>query len=478
MPGIAFQLAVVTCLLFASQCWAEDTDLVMMAERLQTRLDALEGIVQEELPDPGRMARHHRDNIMNRDPEARLVRSNTPKFTARPNALAGVTLGARAAAAAAGSAHQRQGQCGTSWQKPYVELHRMILAGERPRRYVISIASSGMSDRVNGAVAAFFYALLTGRALLIGFDPSFERDDPLLPMAYLPASFNWTLPRHMANWEAPGVQLVSVDYGFCSKPGDDIDFYRHIRWENVSKLVQPTDQEVVVFRHNCGWILRIFKNPYHREHLHALGLNEANAFKCIFSFLFQLPKRALQIAQPFLDTFARPDTVSIAIQIRLGDFTLYYGNQRGDNLALLKSLAYPFLSCAEELEKDLKIPTNRVVWFLISDSVQLRTWVNSTYPGKIMTIIPKTIMHTGDMDLATAEQWSFAKADFHIISKLSAFGRLGAALGSKPYDSVFTIHQDMPNNDPVGESFFPAVRKCRLENADPRNVWTSHWSQV
>lgn len=360
-----------------------------------------------------------------------------------------------------------------SWQAPYAQLHRRILSGGAPRRYVISIAWSGMSDRVNGAIAAFLFGLLTDRALLIGFNGG----DHFFPMGYLPASINWTLPYDMGNWTAPGVQFVDLYYGTCKREAPH-NFYQRLGRENVSEIIQPLDQEVVIFHHNCGWLRRVFQNPHHRDQLHALGLTEVNAFKSIFEFLFKLPEKAVEIAQPFLDIFARPNVVSIAMQIRLGDRQLLSGqNVEGECLSFLRTLAAPFLDCVGQLQADLKTPKNQVRWFFISDSLELRTWINATYNDS-MTIIPERLGHTSDMNLATAEQWIFGKADFHIISELSTFGRIGAALAAKPYDNVFTVHQRQPYNDMWNERYFPSFRNCRIDDADARKVWTADWSQI
>lgn len=54
--------------------------------------------------------------------------------------------------------------CGT-WQAEYMALHRRILAGELPPRYLVAHSpDKGFSDRLTGAITGFYHALLSGRA--------------------------------------------------------------------------------------------------------------------------------------------------------------------------------------------------------------------------------------------------------------------------------------------------------------------------
>jgi hypothetical protein len=54
-------------------------------------------------------------------------------------------------------------ECGR-WQKDYTELHRQILAGEKPPRYAMVYCTRGMADCLKGAITIFYFALYTGRA--------------------------------------------------------------------------------------------------------------------------------------------------------------------------------------------------------------------------------------------------------------------------------------------------------------------------
>eukprot|EP00204_Picochlorum_oklahomense_P002800 CAMPEP_0118804294 /NCGR_PEP_ID=MMETSP1161-20130426/22094_1 /TAXON_ID=249345 /ORGANISM="Picochlorum oklahomensis, Strain CCMP2329" /LENGTH=157 /DNA_ID=CAMNT_0006733015 /DNA_START=139 /DNA_END=608 /DNA_ORIENTATION=- len=79
--------------------------------------------------------------------------------------------------------------CGHEWQKEYANLHREILDGRLPARYVISVAvEAGIADRLSGLMSEFYYALLSGRAIkMITYG-----DLPDFSLAYDQPYINWS----------------------------------------------------------------------------------------------------------------------------------------------------------------------------------------------------------------------------------------------------------------------------------------------
>jgi Xyloglucan fucosyltransferase len=81
--------------------------------------------------------------------------------------------------------------CG-NWQEDYMRLHQQMLAGERPPRYLVSIAvEAGLADRVIGIISEFYFALLTGRAFQIS---SAHQKLPTFEAAFDAPHVNWTRP--------------------------------------------------------------------------------------------------------------------------------------------------------------------------------------------------------------------------------------------------------------------------------------------
>ena len=63
-----------------------------------------------------------------------------------------------------------------NWAEDYRELHREILAGHAPQRYVIAHGDRGLVDSLKGAITIFWYAVLSKRAFLMEI-PKGNRSD-------------------------------------------------------------------------------------------------------------------------------------------------------------------------------------------------------------------------------------------------------------------------------------------------------------
>jgi hypothetical protein len=119
-------------------------------------------------------------------------------------------------------------------QENYTRLHHNIVSGKKPSRYVIVTAVNyGFADRCTGFISAFYYALLTNRAIIsIPYAPHPHLEDYLDSPRFL---LNWSDP-HTINYDilktiqpefvSPPLQ-VSVVSGFVSA---SLDF------ENASTL--------------------------------------------------------------------------------------------------------------------------------------------------------------------------------------------------------------------------------------------------
>lgn len=82
-------------------------------------------------------------------------------------------------------------ECGY-WQEEYMKLHREILSGRRPPRYLIAVLpESGLADQLFGIISLFFWALLTGRAFQI--TAGYQQISPL-ETAFDAPFINWTRP--------------------------------------------------------------------------------------------------------------------------------------------------------------------------------------------------------------------------------------------------------------------------------------------
>ena len=171
--------------------------------------------------------------------------------------------------------------CG-HWQENYMELHRKILAGDLPPRYLVSIpVQDGLADRVTGIISEFYFALLTGRAFQItnarqkmpSFQSAFDApyinwtrhlDDPEILVEHLRYTYKgqrgYIGPRHypdtgevdlqkygsiyIVNFEEPGTRFFARD---------DLG---KVRDDNITTLFMAS---------NRGRVVGLFDNPFHRQ---------------------------------------------------------------------------------------------------------------------------------------------------------------------------------------------------------------------
>jgi hypothetical protein len=78
--------------------------------------------------------------------------------------------------------------CGNNWQSEYARLHRNILAGRQPPRYLIALGTGGLADSLAGAITLFWVALLTNRAFLMDMGDGIKYE-----FAYDQPTINWSL---------------------------------------------------------------------------------------------------------------------------------------------------------------------------------------------------------------------------------------------------------------------------------------------
>lgn len=139
--------------------------------------------------------------------------------------------------------------------------------------------------------------------------------------------------------------------------------------------------------------------------------------------------------------------LKIGIQIRVGDRTLAKG--RRDFTGLVQYDA--FFDCAAQLEANRRAsPKQRVLYYMISDSVRLRKLASAALGPKLVTSLDVPVQHsrkeyrlTEDgmrrgFASAAAEMWLFSLTDYQIITLHSGFGRLGAYMSGR-FHQVYDI---------------------------------------
>lgn len=97
-------------------------------------------------------------------------------------------------------------QCGP-WVQKYQALHKAILEGRAPQRYVVFRSqpefANGLADRLASSVSIFFYALLTDRAFLYDWNPPLMKNTEEFQREQLKVNPNYVYhppPAHL--WSA------------------------------------------------------------------------------------------------------------------------------------------------------------------------------------------------------------------------------------------------------------------------------------
>jgi hypothetical protein len=154
--------------------------------------------------------------------------------------------------------------------------------------------------------------------------------------------------------------------------------------------------------------------------------------------------------------------LKIGIQIRVGDRTLVKGRRDFTPLAQYDA----FFDCAAQLEASRRAsPRQRVLYYLISDSVRLRKLAVAALGPKLVTSLDVPVQHSRkEYDLseeglrrgfesAAAEMWLFSLTNYQIITLHSGFGRLGAYMSGR-------FHQVYDIDVVQGQQTPPPLRSC------------------
>ena len=218
-------------------------------------------------------------------------------------------------------------------------------------------------------------------------------------------------------------------YGLNSKATDLLlhgDIKKNpIGHENVTSVVVAS---------NRGRVWTLFDNPFAKQALMDLGLRPDTAIACAFPYLFKPRKEVKEMYEEKWNIMADQSVLKIGIQVRLGDH-LFTGN---DSSPSWERVA-PYFACASEIEKTRALPGQRVIYYMMSDSLALRRLAKARLGDKLLTDIETTTAHVAcnrgtcvpeqqglALRYAVGDLITFSMADFHIYSKKSGFGRIGA----------------------------------------------------
>jgi hypothetical protein len=379
--------------------------------------------------------------------------------------------------------------CGT-WQETYIERHRAILNGNLPPRYLVSVSvEAGLADRLTGTLTEFFFALFTDRAFQIityGTLPRFEA-------AFLSPHINWSRPVDndtlISNlkYTYRGARGYVGDRSYGSNVDtrlywpvyliNDEEANAFFLSSNISKYPIDHDNVSTIFvASNRGRIVRLFDNPYHRSQLLRMGLRPETAVKCAFNFLFSPTDGVRTAMSKEFSILQSIDVLKISINIRVGDSVFDPNNDANTALSTFES----YFSCASTIESFARLPNQRVIWYVTSDSLHLRQLVKQRYGEKILTQEKLQYVHgdCGDsnskrhgnctkqsqdfsIQMSVGQIYAMSMCDYHVVSVVSGFGRF-ATLLSHFWHNVYQVHTQ---NRSCTQTDYDSIEKVSTDGA-------------
>lgn len=361
-------------------------------------------------------------------------------------------------------------RCSTKWMQQHAQTHADIRSGQLPARYFVSVAvEAGLADRLAGLMTHFWHAVLTNRALTTaayGTVPAFSamcdapyvdwtsRPEGVPDEAIEPLKFTYLGKRGYpgkdrylpANLDPETYQMLYLVNG----PSKNLTVYQH---SNISTLMNP-DPAYLLASSNRGRTWAMANNPYHKQQFWEYGVPPEDAFMCGFFFLCSPVAAIQQYYAKYWEALREPGVLKIGIQIRLGDGVFRGADKEQPPEETLK-VGADWFECAKHLEKAYAAPGQKVVWYLNSDSQQVRKAAKAVYGDKLITddelMMTHPDCHQGKeksaceqaaMDSALQHSLgamlTFSMTDYHIITKSSGFGRLGAWLSGR-WGNIYQI---------------------------------------
>ncbi|GAA5960409.1 hypothetical protein JCM3765_007502 [Sporobolomyces pararoseus] len=346
------------------------------------------------------------------------------------------------------------------WEEEYTKMHTEMMKGERePSLLEFSCPAGslcgGIADRFLGMVTTFLYSILTKRAFSISWEQpaAFDMlfDSPHIDWSRPFTNASQTLPQKIYQNETLVQSIQTIDAHNWEEPQID-DFFPGFVGNYSNGATTPW----LKLAFNRGVVIRSFSYDSVAPLLENLGLNLTTAYSCLLNYLVR-PKRAvLDFITQYTSLFSLPEYFVVGIQVRTGDTSMYASRKDAINLVSRHS---QYFRCAEQVSQTYAHPSQKVLWYLISDSRTLEQDALSTYPDKVVvtglkqshveitsgSAAWKGVKGASDGFLRTvAESYIFAGTDFQILTLRSGFGKIPTWLRGKEGSTIqiFNPHMD------------------------------------
>ncbi|CAG8445246.1 5053_t:CDS:2 [Funneliformis mosseae] len=311
--------------------------------------------------------------------------------------------------------------CG-SWQDNYSRLHENILSRNASQRYVSYICDDkikcgGLANRILGMTSAFIFALLTNRAFLADWQTRLPLEDifnsPNIDWSY--DSLN--LPSDIRELETSEINIIDFDARTL-----DEKFM-------LSNWTTKYPSSFIKFYSNRGMVIRSFDSKFYSQILKDMGLRPHTAFGCILDYLFLPVPSAYSFITQYTSLFALSSIFTVGIQIK---------SQNG--LTSLQDYKYYF-DCADQLTQTYAAPHQKVIYYVVTDSVKLREEAVEELEHVVVSGLPidsnfDNLDNLDSANNALIENWIFSKTDYRVISP-GDYGKLAAFHSKQLHTTVF-----------------------------------------
>lgn len=293
--------------------------------------------------------------------------------------------------------------CGTGWQENYRKLHANILSKRQEEKYLVYLCPGtrqgccGYGNRLRAVVSLFYLSVLTDRAFLIDWRAPEPIENHLKPR-YI--QWNYTEPIDVCT----GLQIRKHYWGSTKTDVREAegwiikDSSHFKKWLTTTDLKEYFDwpvEEITTIWYFAEGGLTL--NPHLLRRAKELGITPLisktpryNLIGCAFHFLFS-KSLALENKLNEIKTRLQFDKGPvIGIHIRTGDDQFDYFSSDNDRTWNAKNVTrlLKFFDCATKVERKLfGNETNqrtKVRWFVSTDNIEVRDFVQETYPRKVV----------------------------------------------------------------------------------------------
>ncbi|GAA5988285.1 hypothetical protein JCM11641_006650 [Rhodosporidiobolus odoratus] len=337
------------------------------------------------------------------------------------------------------------------WEANYTQMHKDVVSGKKEPQILEFVCHEGgycggYADRMLGIVTTFFYSLITNRAFFMTWEhptpPDLIFDSPFI---------DWSRPFNKSS-----ATPIQYPFNSTSMNATKYSIQAH-NWDWQLDHFFPKFQNDFGEGKNASWLQLdinrgvVFRSFYYDAllpRIEELGIKFTTAYSCIMNYLFRPKPAALNFITQYTSLFSLPEVFSIGIQVRTGDGSMFYPGKDRNNVTVHQQ----YFDCAAQLAKRYAHPTQKIVYYLITDSNTLEEDALRVFNGTVVVsgmeqshaelkFLGKSgaevAQGSADGYMNTiSESYIFSGTDFQILTMRSGFGKIPTWQRGKDHTTV------------------------------------------